>query len=61
MGGPTDGIDRYPDAARHAASSNKGPVRITVPEDTKVRYGDAVLAEDPFQSIFYFRRSSPPC
>lgn len=32
---------------------NKGPVRITKPEDTKVRYGDAFWPKTPFQSIFY--------
>ena len=33
--------------------SNKGPVRITKPEDTKVRYGDSFWPKTPFESIFY--------
>lgn len=32
---------------------SKGPVRITKPEDMKVRYGDAFWPKTPFQSIFY--------
>ncbi len=42
-----------PGAPRGLQPPDKSPVRITVPESRKVRYGDPFFPKVPFQAIFY--------
>ena len=42
-----------PNTPRGLQPPDKRPVRITVPEESKVRYGDPFFPKVPFQSIFY--------
>lgn len=41
------------DAPRGLQPPERKPVRITVPEDKKARYGDPFFPKVPFQAIFY--------
>jgi quinol---cytochrome c reductase cytochrome c subunit, bacillus type len=42
-----------PTTPRGLQEPSRKPVRITVPEESKVRYGDSFWPKTPFQSIFY--------
>ncbi|HVA90734.1 MAG TPA: c-type cytochrome domain-containing protein [Chloroflexota bacterium] len=42
-----------PQTPRGLQPPDKKPVRITVPDDRKVRYGDPFFPKVPFQAIFY--------
>ncbi len=42
-----------PGTPRGMQPPDKKPVRITVPEDRKVRYGDPFFPKVPYQAIFY--------